>query len=113
MSSTSIPANVWLTREEAALVLRALGYPVASTSLATMATRGGGPMYRRFGLRCLYRRSDLERWARAKLSKPRRSASEGDAADPVARGGTEPSSAEARTPHHKPRRQPAPQPNAA
>ena len=38
-----------LRRAETAEALRALGFPVAAKSLATRATRGGGPPFKRFG----------------------------------------------------------------
>ncbi|MHB8528432.1 MAG: hypothetical protein ACYC8V_02845 [Caulobacteraceae bacterium] len=69
-----------LTRDKAASVLSDLGYPLAKKTLATMASRGGGPLYRRFGKRVLYRLRDLTDWAEARCSAPRRSTSEADAA---------------------------------
>jgi hypothetical protein len=60
----------WLTRSEAAEVLRACGYPVSPKTLASMVSRGGGPAFHRFGRRVLYRRSELFAWAEARLSSP-------------------------------------------
>jgi hypothetical protein len=45
-----------------------------------MATRGGGPPYRLFGPRVLYRWIDALNWAESRLSMPRRSSAEADAA---------------------------------
>ena len=41
-----------------------------------MATVGGGPTYRIFGIRAVYTDADLDAWANAKLSPPRASTSE-------------------------------------
>ena len=68
-----------LTRDATAAALTASGYPTASATLATKATRGGGPPFHRFGPRALYRWGDALAWARAKLTPPRRSTSEADA----------------------------------
>lgn len=67
-----------LTREQVAIALTASGYPVKAKTLATKATRGGGPAYRLFSGRTLYRWSDALAWAEAATSAPRRSTSEHD-----------------------------------
>lgn len=76
-----IPDNpeALLTRQATAAALTAAGYPIASKTLATKATRGGGPPYRNFGPRALYRWGEALAWAEARLSPPRRSTSETDA----------------------------------
>jgi hypothetical protein len=78
---THIPdkPDVLLTREATAAALTAAGFPVATRTLATKATRGGGPPYRTFGGRVLYRWTDVLAWAEARLTPPRRSTSEADA----------------------------------
>ena len=77
-----IPAdpNARLRRVALAAALNAAGFPVATATLATMATRGGGPQYRLFGRIPLYRWSDALTWAEAKLTAPQTSTSAGDAA---------------------------------
>lgn len=65
-----------LTRTQAAAALTDFGYPTSASTLATKATRGGGPMMRKFGPRVLYRWSDLVAWAESKTSAPRHSTSE-------------------------------------
>jgi hypothetical protein len=52
----SIPHNPdsLLRRNAVADALTEAGFPVAKATLATMATRGGGPPYRRFGRVPLY-----------------------------------------------------------
>jgi hypothetical protein len=69
-----------LTRKGAAEALNAAGFPVAEKTLATKATRGGGPPYRRFGARPLYRWADALAWAQAKLGPTVTSTSELDTA---------------------------------
>ena len=57
--------DVLLSRERAADALTAAGYVTSAATLATKATRGNGPPYRRFGKRALYRWADLISWAEA------------------------------------------------
>lgn len=71
--------DVLLTRDQTAAALNDAGYPIKAKTLATKATRGGGPPYRLFGTRPLYRWDDALAWAEARLSMPRVSTSEGDA----------------------------------
>jgi hypothetical protein len=76
-----IPQNpeALLTRDQVAAALTAAGFPVKPKTLATKATRGGGPTYRLFGPRVLYRWGDALDWATSRLTVPRQSTSEGDA----------------------------------
>jgi len=67
------------TRDKGAAALSDLGYPVTKTTLATLASRADGPLYRRFGKRVLYRWSDLVAWAEARCTASRCSTSEADA----------------------------------
>jgi hypothetical protein len=73
-------AGSLLTRERTAAALTEAGFPIKSKTLATKATRGGGPPYRKFGLRVLYRWGDALAWAEARLSEAHSSTSERDAA---------------------------------
>jgi hypothetical protein len=68
-----------LTRERTAAALTALGYPVSAKTLATRATRGGGPPYSLFCGRALYRWGDALAWAQGLTTPPRRSTAEADA----------------------------------
>ena len=68
-----------LTRDQTAAALTEAGYPVRPKTLATKATRGGGPPYRLFGARPLYRWGDALAWAEGRMGMPRASTSEGDA----------------------------------
>ena len=70
----------FLGRVAAANFLAERGFPCTCATLATLVTRGGGPPFTKFGPRALYRPSDLIAWAERKLSAPRRSTSEADAA---------------------------------
>jgi len=74
------PINRFLTRVEAARFLQQRGFPVAARTLATLVSRGGGPAYRRFGQRALYRTEDLLAWAESRCSPPRRNSAEGERA---------------------------------
>jgi hypothetical protein len=65
-----------LTRNATAAALTAAGFPIKPATLATKATRGGGPPFQRFGLRPLYRWADALTWAQSRLSKPISSTSE-------------------------------------
>jgi hypothetical protein len=62
--------DTMLTRDAVAAALTAAGFPVTGATLATKATRGGGPPYRLFGRRPLYRWGDATNWARSRLSAP-------------------------------------------
>jgi hypothetical protein len=77
----AIPADLdaLLMRAPAAEALSEAGYPIARATLATRASRGGGPPFRRFGRVPLYRWGDLLDWAQSRLSAPMRSTSEADA----------------------------------
>jgi hypothetical protein len=69
-----------LTRDAAAEALTKAGFPVRKATLATLATRGGGPRYQKFGTRPIYRWADLVTWANARLGPVVCSTSEADAA---------------------------------
>jgi hypothetical protein len=88
---TSIPENpdALLTRERLADALTEAGYPIKPKTLATKASRGGGPPYRRFGPRVLYTWGDGLRWAQSRLSAPIGSTSEADAAIEIWRPNTD------------------------
>ncbi len=68
-----------LTRERVAQALTAAGYPISPRTLATKATRGGGPPYAIFAARALYRWGDALDWARKLTIATRCSTSEIDA----------------------------------
>ena len=66
----------YLTRPEAAIYLTNCGLPVSKNTLQKMACLGGGPEYRIFGNRAVYRPTDLDEWSENKLSSPRQNTSE-------------------------------------
>jgi hypothetical protein len=47
----------------------------ASATLAKLAVIGGGPLFGKVGRMVIYREHDLDAWALAKISAPRRSTS--------------------------------------
>ena len=57
-----------LTREATAAALTAAGYPIAAKTLASKATRGGGPPYGLFAGRALYRWGAALEWAARHLA---------------------------------------------
>ena len=73
-------ADALLTRDKTADALTQAGFPIKAKTLATKATRGGGPPYRKFGLRVLYRWRDALAWAEGRLSAAYCGTSERDAA---------------------------------
>ena len=69
-----------LTRFDAAQALTDAGYPTSAATLATKASRGGGPAYRLYGRKPLYRCADLMAWAEGRCSRPIHSTAELEAA---------------------------------
>jgi hypothetical protein len=76
--TTLIPDSLdaLLRRELTAEALTAVGYPIKAKTLATKATRGGGPPFRKFGPWPLYRWGDALAWAQSRLEAPRCTTSE-------------------------------------
>jgi hypothetical protein len=68
-----------LARDALATALTEAGFPISGATLATKATRGGGPPYRLFGRRPLYEWGPSLAWALGRLSAPASSSSEHDA----------------------------------
>jgi hypothetical protein len=59
-----------LSRDELAAQLTAHGYRVKEKTLATKASRGGGPPYQIFNGRALYRWGDALDWAKRSVRPP-------------------------------------------
>jgi len=78
MEQALLPDNpdTLLTRGQTASALSECGFPVKTATLATKASRGGGPPYALFGARPLYRWGDSLEWAKSRLSPPRANSSE-------------------------------------
>ncbi len=72
----ALDANAFMRRLAVAAALPAAGFPVSATTLATLASRGGGPPYRLFGRIPLYRWSDALTWAEQRCSSLRHSTSD-------------------------------------
>ena len=68
--------NRRLRRREAAKFLTNEGYPVAPSTLAKLASIGGGPEFESFGRLPLYRPDALLFWAKSRSTGPRRSTSD-------------------------------------
>ena len=77
--SDAIDPDALLNRTQAATALTDAGYPTSAATLATLASRGGGPEYSRFGAHALYRWSNT-------LNRQRTDAGETNS-DAVSRGG--------------------------
>jgi hypothetical protein len=76
MLESEIDPAARLTRAQAADALTRSGYPTAPATLATLATRGGGPPFAKFGSRVQYLWGDVLGWARGRTSKTVHSTSE-------------------------------------
>jgi hypothetical protein len=70
---SSIPENrsALLSRERTAAALNEAGFPIKAKTLATKASRGGGPPFHRWGRTPLYPWGSSLAWAQDRLSKPR------------------------------------------
>lgn len=75
-SDRALP-GVLLNRGDCAKLLTEAGYPTSRATLATLASRGGGPLYRKYGRVVVYRWSDALEWAEKRLGAFRSTASEG------------------------------------
>lgn len=75
---TSLPDDpeALLTRDDTAAALTKSGFPTSAKTLATKASRGGGPPFHRFGPRVLYRWRDALAWAQNRLGPTLLSTSE-------------------------------------
>lgn len=66
----------YLRRDKAAEYLQKNWGFGAVDTLASLATRGGGPRFRKLGRFPVYTEADLDKWARSRLSDPVSSTSE-------------------------------------
>lgn len=69
--------DVFLGRRDSSDFLKQRGFVVSSRTLEKLACHGGGPIYRTFGRRAIYKPADLIKWAQARVSQPRTNTSEG------------------------------------
>jgi hypothetical protein len=72
----NIHEDALLVRRELAAALTEAGFPISGATLATKATRGGGPPFRLFGRRPLYEWGVALAWAKSRLSEPAATTSE-------------------------------------
>jgi hypothetical protein len=63
-----INPDALLGRKQLSEALATRGIPVAEATLASMASRGGGPPFSKFSQRVLYRWGDAINWAHSRLS---------------------------------------------
>ena len=70
-----------LTRQAVAEALTAAGYPTSPKTLATKASRGGGPPFRKWSTRPLYAWGSALTWAQSRLGPIVTSTSELDGED--------------------------------
>lgn len=68
--------EILLDRKEAAQFLTSRGFKTAPATLAKLACLGGGPTFKSWGRRPLYREADLLAWAQARTTEPRQSTSD-------------------------------------
>lgn len=76
MSTIPNSPDALLRRAQTADALTEAGYPTANSTLATLATRGGGPEFRKFGKYPMYKWADSLAWAQSRLGPVVRSTSE-------------------------------------
>jgi hypothetical protein len=62
VNARDLPLDAWLEREPTAQAMTEIGYRTAPATLATKASRGLGPPYRKYGGRALYRWRDVLAW---------------------------------------------------
>jgi hypothetical protein len=75
----AIKLEAKLDRPQSAAALTAHGYKTTASTLATLASRGGGPPFSKFRSHVVYRWGDLLEWAESKLTRTVRTTSEFDA----------------------------------
>jgi hypothetical protein len=75
---SQINPDTLLDRPATAQALTSRGFKTRQSTLATMASRGGGPIFRKYGQRVVYRWADALAWAQSRLSDPVASTSELD-----------------------------------
>jgi hypothetical protein len=75
----TLPGTTLLRREDCAHALTLAGFRTSPKTLASKASRGGGPPYHKFGRTVLYRWSEVLAWAEGRLSPALTSSSEVDA----------------------------------
>jgi hypothetical protein len=72
----SVDPKTFLTRFQVSEALEACGIPLSYDTLATKATRGGGPPFRIFGKSAVYQWCDVVAWVLETMGEPARTTSE-------------------------------------
>jgi hypothetical protein len=80
LAPESLPPDTRFTRLQLAKVLTAFGFPTSPGALSTLASRGGGPPYDRYGRYSTYRWGPSISWARERCKPAGASTSERDVA---------------------------------
>jgi hypothetical protein len=75
-SYDAMSPSTMLRRRECAKALTEHGFPITEKTLATKASRGGGPPYQTFNRWAIYQWGNALTWAKAQLSPLVRSTSE-------------------------------------
>jgi hypothetical protein len=75
-SLDSVDPKTFLTRFQVSEALEACGIPLSYDTLATKATRGGGPPFRIFGKSAVYQWCDVVAWVLETMGEPARTTSE-------------------------------------
>jgi hypothetical protein len=79
MFKSEINPDALLDRKAIAEALTSRGFRTKQSTLATLASRGGGPTFQKYGQRVVYKWADALSWAQSRLSDPVASTSELDA----------------------------------
>jgi hypothetical protein len=74
-----------LSRRATAEALTKIGFPLTYSSLCTLATKGQGPLFDRFGPHAIHEWGDAVAWAQARAKGKRSSSSEGRTAEAAER----------------------------
>lgn len=72
----SVDPKTFLTRFQVSEALEACGIPLSYDTLATKATREGGPPFRIFGKSAVYQWCDVVAWVLETMGEPARTTSE-------------------------------------
>lgn len=64
----NLDKHYWTVNEAADYLTQVLGLHTTASTLRTLATRGGGPKYHKFGRMVRYTRAALDTWIAGRLS---------------------------------------------
>jgi hypothetical protein len=66
--ASALPHDALLTRRQLADESARAGFPIAKATLDSMASRGTGPTFRRYGRACLYMWGDFLEWVSSRTT---------------------------------------------